>query len=241
MSGKVTKGKGKGMNIEYGKGEASSWSKSAGKGGKGGKGGGKGPFRGLCYQCNKAGHKAAECTMKQANAVDEQDYPEKEDEVQLGGVWVIGNVEKEKCYRGGCRRMEIPPGMGKKDTRRIETRNSFAGLMYEDDEEEVDILAVDPALPLTRLSSIEFKVADVKKPLASAAKMVKSGNGVVLDSQGSFIMNKVTGECMEVRIKDETFVFDVQYENGELGTITLDSGAGVHVWPNDQLKEYRSC
>ena len=81
--------------------------------------------------------------------------------------------------------METPPGLGSKNARRTELRNSIAGLENEDDKEEVDVLAVDPALPLTRLSSIEFNVADVKKPLASAAKMVKSGNRVVLDSQGS--------------------------------------------------------
>ena len=32
-------------------------------------------------------------------------------------------------------------------------------------------------------------------------------------------------------MKDETFVFNVTFENGEEGTITLDSGAGVSVWP----------
>jgi hypothetical protein len=100
-----------------------------------------------------------------------------------------------------------------------------------------EVLAVDLAMPLTRLSSIEFNVADVRKPLASAAKMVRSGNRVVLDSEGSYIQNKSTGESLEVKIKDETFVFEVQFENGEQGTITLDSGAGVHVWPKDQLKD----
>lgn len=87
------------------------------------------------------------------------------------------------------------------------------------------------------MSAIEFNVADVKKPLASAAKMVRNGNRVVLDEDGSFIMNKATGECMEVKVKDETFIFDVQFENGKSGVITLDSGAGVHVWPKDMLKE----
>ena len=68
---------------------------------------------------------------------------------------------------------------------------------------------------MTRTSAIEFNVAEVRKPLASAARMVKSGNRVVLDQDGSFIENKSTGERMEVRVKDETFVFDVELTNGE--------------------------
>ncbi len=48
---------------------------------------------------------------------------------------------------------------------------------------------------------------------------------------------KFTGECVEVRIEDETFVFDVLFENGEQGRIALDLGAGVHVWPKGKLKD----
>ena len=79
----------------------------------------------------------------------------------------------------------------------MKSHNPFQALAEEDedeDEDEVEEMAVDPTKPLTRLSSIEFNVADVRKPLASAAKMVKSGNRVVLDAEGSFIMNKATGE-----------------------------------------------
>ena len=69
----------------------------------------------------------------------------------------------------------------------------------------------------------------VRKPLASAARIVKSGNRVVLDQDGSFIENKGTGERMEVRVKDGTFVFEVELTNGELEVTTLDSGAGAGV------------
>ncbi len=40
--------------------------------------------------------------------------------------------------------------------------------MLEEPEE------MDSALPLTRLIAVEFNVADVRKPLASAGKMVRS-------------------------------------------------------------------
>ncbi len=56
--------------------------------------------------------------------------------------------------------------------------------------EEVEIMAIDPTLPLSRLTDIEFDVADARKPLASAVKMVRSGNRVALDAEGSLIVNK---------------------------------------------------
>ena len=76
-----------------------------------------------------------------------------------------------------------------------------------DEEEEKGICVVEPARKLTRPSAIDFNVADVRKSLATAAKMVKSNNRVILDEDGSYIQNKKTGECMEVRIEEETFVF----------------------------------
>ena len=112
--------------------------------------------------------------------------------------------------------------------------NSF-DMLSETSEDAQDIMAVDCTEPLTRMSAIEFHVADVSKPLASAVRMVKAGNRVVLDGDGSYILNKATGETMKVTTKNDTFVFDVQYESGEMGTITLDSGAGVNVWPKNKL------
>lgn len=44
------------------------------------------------------------------------------------------------------------------------------------------------------------------------------------------------GERMEVRVKDGAFANDVQFETGDVGSVTLDSGAGVDVWPEDWLR-----
>ena len=101
---------------------------------------------------------------------------------------------------------------------------------WEKREERVGIMAVNE-VKKTRMSALEFHVADVRKPLASAVKIVRAANKVVLDSEGSYIEDKETGERMKVRIQDETFVFDVEYDDGLEGTITLDSGAGASVWP----------
>ena len=119
------------------------------------------------------------------------------------------------------------------------SRNRFEAL--QEDEEIVPIMAVETqkAQAMTRTSAIEFHAADVRKPLASAVKMANAGNRIVLDKQGSYVENVDTGERMEVKVQGETFVFDVQYGNGEPGVITLDSGAGVNVWPRGDLPEVR--
>ena len=81
-----------------------------------------------------------------------------------------------------------------------------------------------------------FNVADVGKPLAAAGKVVEAGNRVVLDEGDSYVENKATGERMPLRKEKGVYVFDVKYEDESTGTITLDSGAGVSVWPVGQLK-----
>ena len=42
---------------------------------------------------------------------------------------------------------------------------------------------------------------------------------------------------MRLRKDRGVYVFDVECDNGTKGAITLDSGAGVSVWPVNELKE----
>ena len=58
-----------------------------------------------------------------------------------------------------------------------------------------------------------------------------AGNRVVLDSENSYIENREAGERMKLKVKDGTYVFDVQYEDGKVDELTLHSGAGVNTWP----------
>jgi hypothetical protein len=206
------KGKGKGQKGE-GKGKGQ---KGDGKGS--GKGGG---FKGFCYTCGKQGHRSNECRSRNANAVEE--YHEEQEEIaQVGGVWMVAAVDVRKGFE---KVLSGPPRERRCANRSgALTRNSFSAL----ESEVVPIQAVETS---TRKSAIEFHVADVRKPLASAVKMVRAGNRIVLEDRDSYIENLATGERMKVIVKDETFVFDVTYENDEQGTITLDSGAGVNVWP----------
>ena len=88
-------------------------------------------------------------------------------------------------------------------------------------------------------SAIKFHVADVSKPLAATAKVAKSGNIIVVhpDEDKCFIQNISTGERMRLREKRRTSVFDVVFEDTkEKGEVTLDSGAGVSVWPKGKMK-----
>jgi hypothetical protein len=82
---------------------------------------------------------------------------------------------------------------------------------------------------------MKFNVAKVKKPLASAAKVVEAGNRISMgpNPNDNFIENTITGEKIGLRVEGGTYVFDVEFQNGEPGTITLDSGAGVNVWPSE--------
>ena len=48
----------------------------------------------------------------------------------------------------------------------------------------------------------------------------------------SYVENILTGERMKLSVEGGTFVFEVKFlDDGQEGRITLDSGAGVSVWP----------
>ena len=98
--------------------------------------------------------------------------------------------------------------------------------------DEVNIGAVENGKTM-RKASMKFLVAKVQRPLASAAKVVVAGSRIVIEKGCSFIENVATGEKMKLRVERGTYFFDVKYNNGEEGTITLDSGAGVNVAGGD--------
>ena len=56
----------------------------------------------------------------------------------------------------------------------------------------------------TQKGAIELNVADVRTPLASAVKMVRAGNRIDFDEDGSYVESKSTGERIRVEVKDET-------------------------------------
>ena len=156
---------------------------------------------------------------------------------QLEGLAVTDH-EEASC-------IESPPGLGGSDDdgptfqvqRRRRCRAAGGGKERPTSgSSEVPIGAV-VAEGWSRMGGMVFHVADVKKPLAAAAKVVEAGNRVVVDPNpgASFIENIATGERIALRKERGVYVLDVKYEAGGEGTITLDSGAGVSVWPADLL------
>jgi len=105
--GKGGKGAEKGGFKGFVKGGFKGVEKGAGKGGGGkgtwkgggGKGGpGKG-YQGTCWKCGRVGHKAAECQVAGAGAVEaevQEEVVEGAVEVEMGGVWVIGSVHADE-------------------------------------------------------------------------------------------------------------------------------------------------
>ena len=53
-----------------------------------------------------------------------------------------------------------------------------------------------------------MKASPVTKPLGSVKKICQAGHTVVFDDEGSFIMNKNTGEVNWVREEDGNYMLD---------------------------------
>jgi hypothetical protein len=238
---------------------------AAGKGGKGGGKNGKG-FPGACYQCGQWGHKAADCTQTAAPvhnvetehvevggcweiaAVDVNDRtafpPLRRTPVITKNKFMLLSNPTEDDDQGQDKLVDgtIPLITNfVESSKKINITKNFKHKMIKKEKENIEICPVEAraATCHTRPSSMMFHVADVTKPLAAAAKVVEKGNRIVMDAKGSYIEHVATGERMQLYVKKGVYVFDVTYEDNEQGTITLDSGAGVNVWPKDMKPNIR--
>jgi hypothetical protein len=183
----------------------------------------------------------------------------KKDRVDLTRVGKV-DVSQEGGFRAG---IGLPAGGFRAgiglpaDTRSVTTVNRFISLAEcdggEEDEEfvQVEVNAVQVGSDSkemagsgrkqkwTRASCMTFNVANVAKPLAAAGKVVAAGNRVVLDEKESYIEHIATGEKMQLRKEKGVYVFDVKFEDDETAVITLDSGAGVNVWPKGMKNDIK--
>ena len=109
---------------------------------------------------------ASERKTDRASAIEEE---LEEDEVRFGGSWMVGAVGEHE---------EDHPWT---ESRRLRTGGPCSGRNNLDSGSRFCVLAVETetARKHTRTSAIEFNVAEVRKPLASTARMVRCGNRVV--------------------------------------------------------------
>ena len=60
-------------------------------------------------------------------------------------------------------------------------------------------------------SSVVFQVTHARKPLASVSKIVRKGNRVIFDAQGSYIENVSTGKRIGLHEENGTYHLDVEF------------------------------
>ena len=61
------------------------------------------------------------------------------------------------------------------------------------------------------INSAEFQCTTVTKPLASMARIAAKGNGVVLEEDGGYIENKVSGKRIPIIRDRGTYAIEMEY------------------------------
>ena len=137
-----------------------------------------------------------------------------------------------ESYRSfAAKRFEVLKDDPEEDMVEAETGDSQWRLFRKIEVPVGAVSAADYKPKLSRESKMRFNVAKVQKPLTSAVRVVEAGNKFSTgpNPEDNFIENSTTGERIGLRVEKGTFVFDVEFKDGEAGTITLDSGAAVNV------------
>ena len=85
-----------------------------------------------------------------------------------------------------------------------------------------------------------FQVADVRKPLVAVKRISEKGNLVQfgLQKEDNFIQNKQTRDKIFLREQGNSYIMDVQFENGEWTEITVDSAAEESVCPKSWGQQF---
>lgn len=93
-----------------------------------------------------------------------------------------------------------------------DTQASLSGACYASATGDPIPNLGEQTLPLCTLEgtlrSMRFQAAPVQKPLGSVYRMCQAGHRVVFDVEGSYIMNKITGEVNWLREEDGNYMLD---------------------------------
>lgn len=105
------------------------------------------------------------------------------------------------CPKGEFGEFPVEEGAGKKAG--VSYRSASGGRMENEGEKKVKFHTEEG-----HKRGITFQVCDCTKPLISAAEIVAAGNRIVLDSNGSFIENKRTGQKTKLIKENGVFVMN---------------------------------
>ena len=213
MSGQCpSKGKGKGKSHEKGKGKGGPWqgpSKGGEKAGFKGKGkgqAGKG-YLGSCWNCGKVGHKSRECGTSVAAAIEETEAGggEEVDYRDVGGVWTTGSVEIKEAMRTN------PEEDGQPGQKTPEEDGQPGQKTPEEDGQP------------GQKTMIKDEKASKKK---TAVKIQNIFKALEDERISDYDEVKVEGELKQI-----VDICPADVRKRQKCKITVDSGAGLRVWP----------
>ena len=148
------------------------------------------------------------------------------------GVEIKQDYHNESYRSFAANRFEVFKDDFEEDIEEAETGDSQWRMFRKIEVPVGAVKAADYKPKLSKESKMRFNVAKVQKPLASAANVVEAGNKISMGTnpEDNFIENSTTGERIGLRVEKGTFVFDVEFKDGEAGTIR------VNVWLMDVQK-----
>ena len=138
---------------------------------------------------------------------------------QMMGIHHVGDQHQGKLWRkislaidSGAAEIVIPHTLVT-EYPIVETERSRSGACYASATGEPIPNLGEQKLPMAieegSMRAMTFQAAPVAKPLGSVKRICQAGHYVIFDEEGSYIMNKVTGELNWLREQNGNYMLDV--------------------------------
>ena len=138
---------------------------------------------------------------------------------QMMGIHHVGDQHEGKLWRkismaidSGAAETVIPHTLVT-EYPIVETERSRSGACYASATGEPIPNLGEQKLPMATeegsMRAMTFQAAPVAKPLGSVKRICQAGHYVIFDEEGSYIMNKVTGELNWLREQNGNYMLDV--------------------------------
>ena len=121
---------------------------------------------------------------------------------------------------------EIPIKRSSEEKMATKYTAANGGRLWNSGERQVHFVAKGD----DKMSMAEFQCMEVKKPLASVARIVDKGNRVVFEAAGSYIQNIETGKKIELVRDNGTYAMEVEFM-AEQGDDVYMNNTPDFTWP----------